>query len=678
MIANVLAAQSYKMAELANDAYPSRSYQGHDSFDIATAIQSYIVNHQADPWPENFIHSPPQTVRPSAGLIANIHAAKLSSSTSSGNITLAPVFSLSDLVHEQYWMSVLLCIVWIVTGLFLLFFGWASFFWGSNLGTSRKRVVEKAKRAGRLAPLFAGPPLAGGVGGIVVGFLFFSFFTTVVTAAICVGESKSVSSTAYFVIWLLPGLLGAFLAGHWPLFARAFTGLLAGPCLTLIITAMFGIQTLIIRSIIVAVCTSLITAPLLLPRRSVIQFHLLNMCTSIIGMVTFLDGVALFAPSRASSGAWIDLWVLLFALDRSSSEVSARRKWGTSAFKGYIAAGVLGSLVGFLFEFVFHKHAAENPDMEWNKYLGSFTERLEHQVVAEMYDRAGSFEPAPTAWQKVSRVFGRSKGPAAYDNVSAANDLERSPFTNLPSPRSRRGARRARSTKPRGGPAKFAAAKRPSLADSDDDTTDYDSDASLDKLNSRGKTMSKDSLLTKVNAEEMTDELKPLNTSGDSKLTAVSAGQIRPPSYRTNSSKSGASTVSRLSGTTMAPAASSDVAEKTADEVRVPSSLATPTRQTTSPPPFPVSDRALSPPLMPTFPATPSLVNAITRIQAAQAQARAWYESEQQEGSTISSPASASKGGESIADEASAPAANETATFQTWWKMEVKGDAESL
>uniref|UniRef100_V5GW27 DUF4203 domain-containing protein n=2 Tax=Kalmanozyma brasiliensis (strain GHG001) TaxID=1365824 RepID=V5GW27_KALBG len=540
-IAMALAAHSHNMTVLANDASLSGSYQGHDSWDIATAIQSYIVNHQANPWPEDFIHPPPQTGRPSAERIASIHAATLVSSSSNGNITLAPVFSLSDLVHEQHWMSVLLCIVWIIAGLFLLFFGWASFFWGSTLGMSRKRVDERAKKRSRFGPLFAGPPLAGGVGGIIIGFLFFSFLTTVVTAAICVGESKSVSSAAYFVIWLLPGLLGAFLAGHWPLFARAFTGLLAGSCLTLIITAMFGIQTLIIRAIVIAVCTSLITAPLLLPGRSVIHFHLLNMCTSIIGMVTFLDGVALVAPSHDSSASWIDLWVLLFALDRSSSEVSARRKWGTSVFKGYIAAAVLGPLVGFLFEFIFHTHAAEDPDMEWNKYLGAFTERLEHQTVAEMYDRAGAFEPAPTAWQKVSRAFGRSRGPAAYDNILAANDLEKSPFTNLPSPRSRRRARRARSTKPRGGPAKFAAAKRPPLDESDDDTTDYDSDASLHKLNSRSKTMSKDSLMTKVNAEEMEDELKPLNSSGDSKLTAVSAGQTRPPSYRTNSSKSGAS-----------------------------------------------------------------------------------------------------------------------------------------
>ncbi len=265
--------------------------------------------------------------------------------------------------------------------------------------------MRKQKKPSKFGPLFAGAPIAGGVGGIVVGFLFFSFLTTVVTAAICVAEVKSVGATWFFIIWLLPGLFGAFLAGHWPLLARTFTGLLAGASFTLVVTAMFGIHTLIIRVVFIAVFTSLITAPLLIPRRNAMHFHLLNICTSIIGMVVFLDGVAVFAPPRASSDSWIDLWVVLFAADASSSEASASKKWGTSAFKGFIAAAILGALVGFAFEFVFHKHAAEDPDMEWNNYLGSYTQRLENHDTEDPKDRAGSFEPAPSSWQKFSRAF---------------------------------------------------------------------------------------------------------------------------------------------------------------------------------------------------------------------------------------------------------------------------------
>lgn len=689
------------MADIAQELTASSStYQGHDSSDIAKAIQSYVVNHQDSPWSQKFTQPsdiPAATDQPTTDLAASMLAASPASSIGT-TATLAPVFSLSALIHDQYWMSIILCIVWILSGLFLLFFGWASFFWGCNLGTSRKRIDEKVQKASRLGPLFAGPPLAGGVGGVVVGFLFFSFLTSVVTASICVAEIKSISSTSYFIIWLLPGLFGAFLAGHWPLFTRAFTGLLSGACLTLIVTAMFGIHTLIIRAIIVAVCTSLITAPLLLPRRNVIHFHLLNICTSIIGMVTFLDGVALFAPPRASSDAWIDLWVLLFAGDNSTSELSAAKKWGSSAFKGFIAASVLGTLVGFLFELLFHKHAAEDPDMEWNNYLGTYTQRLENQDSTDPHDRAGSFEPAPSAWQKLSRAFGSSGRPAAYGNISTQNDLEKSPLTDLPAPTTRQHARRARSSKARKAPAKFAALdngrKGLDLDDSDSDTTDYDSDSSLQKLNPRSsKAVSARSLLSKADADELADQLKPLSASGDSKPEKTAALHLpRPPSYRTNSSKSGTgSTGSGLSGTTVNSADNAAAADK----------LASPTRPfaqrsaTMSPPPsFSASGSPATSPLVPSFPATPSLMNAINRIQAAQAQAKAWYETQQEQRSSpnptssqlelekapsksLIQPASTKSADEPVTRAASPPAETGTPSFQSWWGKEVKRDPAS-
>ncbi|TKY90696.1 hypothetical protein EX895_000694 [Sporisorium graminicola] len=699
-IANALTTHSQKMADIAKEITASSSglgtasYQGHDSSDIAKAVQSYVVSHQDTPWSQKFTQPSDilaVTSSPSADFAASVLAADSMSSigTAPG---LAPVFSLSGLIHDQYWMSIILCIAWIVSGLFLLFFGWASFFWGCSLGNKRKRIDEKVTKASRLSPLFAGPPLAGGVGGAVVGFLFFSFLASVVTASICVAEIKSVSSTWYFVIWLLPGLLGAFLAGHWPLFARTFTGLLSGASLTLIITAMFGIHTLIIRAIIVAVCTALITAPLLIPRRNMIHFHMLNICTSIIGMVTFLDGVALFAPSRASSDAWIELWVLLFAGDNTSSEMSATKKWGSSVFKGFIAASVLGTLVGFVFEFLFHKHAAEDPDMEWNNYLGTYTQRLENQDTTDLNDRAGSFEPAPNAWQKLSRAFASSGGPASYGNVSTSNDLEKSPLTDLPGQKARQHAHRTRSSKARKAPAKFAALNKGhkglDLADSDSDgTTDYDSDSSLRKSSPSSKAVSAKSLLSKADADELADQLKPLTASGDVKLDKSAATLLpRPPSYRTNSSKSGSgSTASGLSGTT---ANSSD--NPAPADVR-------PTAQRTgtmSPPPsFSASGSPATSPLVPSFPATPSLVNAITRIQAAQAQAKAWYETQQGQRSTspnhpssqlepgkpttkIAIQPSSNKSTDASSTRAADPsAATDTNSFQSWWGKEVKRDS---
>ncbi|SNX81790.1 uncharacterized protein MEPE_00495 [Melanopsichium pennsylvanicum] len=622
-----------------------------------------------------------------------------------------PVFSIANVVHDQNWMSILLCIVWIISGLFLLFFGWASFFWGCNLGNSAQRIEDKVNGRSRLGPLFAGAPIAGGVGGIAVGFLFFSFLAIVTASAICVAEAKSISSTSFFIIWLLPGLLGAFLAGHWALFARAFTGLLSGACFTVIVTAMFGIHTLIIRAILISICTSLVTAPLLIPKHNAIHFHLLNICTSAIGMVTFLDGVALFAPPRASSNTWIDLWALLFAGDNSPSELSATKKWGTSAFKGFIAAAVLGSLVGFLFEFIFHKHAAEDPDMEWNSYLGSFTQRLENHETADPHERAGAFEPALSAWQMFSRAFAESISSAAYGNITSLfHDPEKSPLTDLPHAQSRRKACPTRNVKTHG-PARFRALSKGDkdleLAGSDSDT-DYDSDTSLQKLNPRSsKAVSAKSLLCKAVAHELADVLKPLSAREDSRFDNFGAARIpRPPSYRTNSSNSGnGSTGNGVSRTMAVPPnkasrwkISGGPAEKAMGVYRDGDASTSLTRlsvsrHTTMSPPPPFSDSQPSSPLNPSFPATPSLVNAITRIQAAQAQARAWYETrEKQDSSSPNSASSQVKAEEvpakssiqSTAKEASAsravsPSAQPNgAAFPRWWEKEVKGGTKPL
>ncbi len=114
-----------------------------------------------------------------------------------GTTAVDPIFSLSALVHDQRWMTfcsasygsspVSFCSS--SAGLALQ---------GRNLGVGRKRVDVKAKKASRLSPLFAGPPLAGGVGGVVVGFLFSPSSPRYNTAAFCVSEVRSVSSTAYF------------------------------------------------------------------------------------------------------------------------------------------------------------------------------------------------------------------------------------------------------------------------------------------------------------------------------------------------------------------------------------------------------------------------------------------------------------------------------------------------
>ncbi|KAN0063628.1 hypothetical protein ACQY0O_004078 [Thecaphora frezii] len=727
---------------------PGTSFQGHSSSDIADAIASYAHQHRGQGWPSDFAEAgdAPSTASSSSGLntttskmaqFEQLAAVSTTAATSS-----AAAFSLAAKIASANWMSIVFAIVWIGAGLLLILFGWSSLFWLHKLGDrSRSRIDEKPlDRHGRAIKerrrCCNGPPLAGGAGGLVVGFVFFSYTGLVVVCAACAKSGGSISSGALFVVWLLPGLVGAVLGGHFAFCARVFAGLVAGPCLSVVVTAMFGIHALIIRTVIVVVFTCLATAPLLVPNRSVLHFHLVNACLSIAGMVALLDGVALYAPPKASSAAWIDLWVVLFAADGSASLTAAIRKWGSSSFKGYIAGAVLGAVIGFVFELVLHKRASQDPEAEWNAYLGSYTQRFESGMEAAMPGllhggpmghRAGSFEPSPSPWSRISNLFGRagSSKPASYGNLpTASNDVERSPLTERPGGGMRKDRRKARTGAGRKkvrtatttkGPAKFSALSKRELdsGESDSDLTDYDSDDTMQKLHPRGGGGGGDH-------DEEDDMVSPLaqlqKVAASSPTVENYRGYAlpRPPSYRTNSA--GAS--STWSGSTAASSNTSGsrhsdreagppTPSAAACDVERPFSLykdgdalervASPTSSLSIAPSGGsiLTSRSTATATAPApVPATPSLINAISRIQAAQAQARAWQEAQREAesrgeaapyGAQPLSPmkeetklldAAAGEDGDDDDDDGTCDAAERGDKFDEWWARQVDAKAK--
>ncbi|EPQ26209.1 uncharacterized protein PFL1_06144 [Pseudozyma flocculosa PF-1] len=738
-----LAAHAGQMQNVASEyrtflASPDHTgtFQDHSSSDIADAVTKYVQEHQGQGWPSDFEEA--AAAAPASNNVLASSAAAAAGSTpfkalpaTSSDLSTAGAFSLAAEIRAVQWISVVFCFVWIATGFLLVLFGWASCFWGAKMGSSSQRIDEKAPtkaRKNRVRHVIcSGPPLAGGVGGALLGFLFLSFLALVATCAMCAKDSSSVSSAALVVLWVLPGLVGALLGGHFAFAARVFAGLLAGPCIAVVLTAMFGIHTLIIRVAVLVVFTCLLTAPLLVPNRKVLHFHLVNACTSIVGMTVLLDGIALYAPPQPSSYAWIDLWVVLFACDASASLNAATKKWGSSWFKGYIAGAVLGAVLGFIFELLLHRYAAQDPESEWNEYLGSYTERFENNTAGflpgflgggSISQRAGSFEPSPSPWSRLGGIFaaGASK-PASYGNIpSSGQDLERSPLTERPGgmrqkprrkPRSRRASAK---TANKGGPAKFSALSKRDDDDafeSDSDLTEYDSDGpSAQKLRFDGD----------KEGDEQDDLVSPLAQLQKVSATSPSLENYRgyalprPPSYRTDSQ--GAS--STLSGSTAASGSSAGIgsrgsdgglttpgvasveAEKAfavyrdGDASPVKQRFSSPPPATSSPPPSAASATAAAAAASTAaVPATPSLINAITRIQAAQAQAKAWQEAQSLATAAAGgdaapygvqplSPPPATKArlddgqGDVSQSEAGAPK-----TFDSWWQAKVDAKADA-
>lgn len=694
-IVQALSSHSTKMHSLdeewSNLNTEDQTFHGINSEQLAKAFQKYGAEHQGQGLPQSYIKAVEGNSIQSDGTASGSNrttitalASNIAPMSATIPITMSALdassFSWAALLKSMNWARILYTIVWITTGLTLLFFGYASFFWLHKVGLSRGNhsTVQQKGFSGKLSRMFSlnnepqrssidssasaaakrrkaqkkNALVGGGIGGILVGFLFFSYLAAVINNAVCVDDGrKSLSAGAYFAVWLAPGLLGAVLAGHFSFVARAMTGVLGGTTFTIILTAVFGIKTVLIRMILLAIFTLSFTIPLIQPKAKVIQMMILNACTSMIGMVTFLNGVALVAPSVEASSNWLDLWTILCMKNDTIAQSQLENAWHTSTFKGYIAGAVLGSVVGFMFELFFHRHCGHDPESEWNQYLGTYTQHMETGRMpggsnATLYDdpkynnskaqigavspRAGMFEPAPNAWQRMADFFDsdRSK-PAHYGGLSGDGTLHDSLTGGAVTSVGER-IRRKRSTKTTrsGGPARF---ERLSKRDEDDD--DFNSDTSDDD-DEKERLHGDDDDDEKTDVEGSDDERRanknvafsgmvPTLDKNSNSATMNYGGYAlpRPPMLNTTSTNSSTSTSSgqvdsRLTGTT---AASGSSTSKGSDaKVHKPLDV--------------YHDGAASPPSNPTIPATPSLINAISRIQFAQQQARAWQQQHEAQG----------------------------------------------
>lgn len=197
---------------------------------------------------------------------------------------------------HSYGFRVVYCILWIVLGLFLCFFGLQAFYWA----IAPRFAPKRGKTSRRI--------MGGGIGGLVVGFLAGSYLGLIATNATATRHHAKLSAGGTFAIFLAPGLLFTLLSAHVLILSRLLLGLLSGVCLTRLLTAMFGIHTILFRSILLAIFCVVLTLPLVVSSKSRYprtKRWLLNIDTSIIGAVAFLDGVALFAPPEDASRAWI-------------------------------------------------------------------------------------------------------------------------------------------------------------------------------------------------------------------------------------------------------------------------------------------------------------------------------------------------------------------------------------
>ncbi|KAH9849519.1 hypothetical protein C2E23DRAFT_839591 [Lenzites betulinus] len=242
--------------------------------------------------------------------------------------------------------------------------------------------------------------LEGGIGGAAIGFVTGVHFTTFLSLLIPNTTSDAPLKLGAFVaVWLLSGIIFAALAARWKYAALAFAGLSGYSTLALALAVIVH-PSLLTRHVFVAVFTPIGLILCLLPiARTQHVFVRVGMASA--GSFGTILAISLLAHLSA----WGDVWSRLWIHDGS--------EWGTPKEKALSAAFCLFLVVGSASDWFLKVKLGENPDEKWDSYLAEYAATLPNAR-----DRAGTFRPLQSFW---TRHFGHGTDPIDKDIIFPAD-----------------------------------------------------------------------------------------------------------------------------------------------------------------------------------------------------------------------------------------------------------------
>ncbi|TFK86845.1 hypothetical protein K466DRAFT_492029 [Polyporus arcularius HHB13444] len=255
--------------------------------------------------------------------------------------------------------------------------------------------------------------IEGGIGGIALGFVTGVHFTTFLALLIPnVSTSKSLSAGAFLAVWLLSAIACSILAARWRFVTLAFAGI-AGYSTFALAFAVILHPSLLTRLILVAIFTPIGVVMCLLPIART-QHVFVRLAMASIGAFGTILAIALLAHIPS----WTEVWDRLWIKDGSF--------WGTGQEKGLSAAFCLFVLVGVASDWFLKRKLGENPDEKWDSYLADYTATLPNSS-----NRAGQFQPLQTFW---GRHFGHNKGldPVGKDVIFPTDAELKLPIPDSP------------------------------------------------------------------------------------------------------------------------------------------------------------------------------------------------------------------------------------------------------
>ncbi|RPD54670.1 hypothetical protein L226DRAFT_90545 [Lentinus tigrinus ALCF2SS1-7] len=231
--------------------------------------------------------------------------------------------------------------------------------------------------------------IEGGIGGIALGFVTGVHFTTFLALLIPnVSTSKPLSPGAFLAVWLLPSIACSVLAARWRFVTLAFAGIAGYSTFALAFSVILH-PSLLTRLILVAVFTPIGLVMCLLPIART-QHVFVRLAMASVGAFGTILAIALLAHIPS----WIEVWDRLWIKDGDL--------WGTAQEKGLSAAFCLFVLIGAASDWFLKRKLGENPDEKWDSYLADYAATLPNGS-----DRAGHFQPLQSFW---ARHFGHNKG----------------------------------------------------------------------------------------------------------------------------------------------------------------------------------------------------------------------------------------------------------------------------
>ncbi|EIW59662.1 uncharacterized protein TRAVEDRAFT_167141 [Trametes versicolor FP-101664 SS1] len=245
--------------------------------------------------------------------------------------------------------------------------------------------------------------LEGGIGGIAVGYVFGVHFTTFLSLLIPnVTSDSPLTPGAFVAVWMLSGIICAIVAARWKHAALGFAGLSGYSTLALALAVIVH-PSLLTRHVLVAVFMPIGLLMCLLPiARTQHVFVRVGMASA--GSFGTILAIALLAHLSAWSDVWGRLWI------HDGSE------WGTAKEKGLSAAFCLFLVVGTASDWFLKVKLGENPDEKWDSYLAEYASTLPNAS-----DRAGTFQPLQSFW---ARHFGHGGTDPIHKDIIFPADVD--------------------------------------------------------------------------------------------------------------------------------------------------------------------------------------------------------------------------------------------------------------